>query len=130
VKTSWAEYILRIGVFGEFLGHGILALQGKQAWIGWIEQLLGVDQASAAGLLFLVGLFDVIVAFIVLLRPVRCVLFWAALWGLWTALLRPLMGESLLDFIERWANWAAPLALLFLQGMPKHIKGWLTCSDR
>ena len=27
------EWILRIGVAGEFLGHGVLALQGKADWI-------------------------------------------------------------------------------------------------
>ena len=124
-----AESILRVGVFGEFLGHGILALQGKQAWIGWISQMTGASPLLAGQLLFLIGAFDVVVAFIILVRPLRGVLLWAAAWGFWTALVRPFVGESILDFIERWANWAAPLAFIFIQGFPKNSKGWLTERD-
>lgn len=32
------EWILRIGVAGEFLGHGIFALQGKADWISGSRQ--------------------------------------------------------------------------------------------
>ena len=59
------------------------------------------------------SIFDVIVALIVLVRPVKPILLWAAFWGFWTALVRPLVGQSILDFIERSANWAAPLALYY-----------------
>lgn len=118
------QWILRVAVAGEFIGHGALALQGKQAWIGWISQLTGADPNLATQLLFLIGLLDVLVALIVLIRPIRAVLLWAAFWGFWTALVRPLVGESVLDFVERWANWGAPLALLLLLGWPKKIREW------
>ncbi len=108
------EWLLRIGVAGEFLGHGLLAVQGKADWVGWIHQLLNVDNATASTLLLIIGLMDVAVAVIVLLRPVRPILLWAAFWGFWTALVRPLVGQSVLDFIERFANWAAPLALFYV----------------
>lgn len=107
------EWILRVGVAGEFLGHGILAILGKADWIKWISQMTGVAVETALVLLVLIGIFDVIVALVVLLKPVQPVLLWAALWGFWTALLRPLVGQSFWDFIERFANWAAPLALYF-----------------
>lgn len=119
------EWILRIAVAGEFVGHGILALQGKKAWIGWINQLTVVEIGTAATLLTLIGLLDLFVALVVLLRPIRLVILWAALWGFWTALIRPFVGESILDFVERWANWGAPLALLLLLGRPKSWKEWL-----
>lgn len=119
------EWILRIAVAGEFLGHGVFALQGKAAWIGWTERLLGVDAAMAGQLIFLIGLMDVALALLVLVRPVRAALLWMAAWGFWTALLRPLVGEPVWDFIERWANWGAPLALLLLYGWPKSAKEWL-----
>lgn len=108
------EWILKIGVAGEFLGHGLLAILGKKDWIGWISAMLGVDTPTATTLLLLVGISDVIVALIVLWKPVRPVLLWAAFWGFWTALVRPIMGLGWLDFIERFANWAAPLALFYL----------------
>src|SRR3989344_9293911 len=120
-KVTW---VLRVAVFGSFLGHGIFALQGKAQWLGWIEQMLGVDAATAGTLLALVGTLDVLVALIVLLKPIRVILLWATLWGFWTALLRPLVGEPIWDFVERWANWGAPLALLLLLGWPKNWKEW------
>lgn len=110
-KIIW---VLRIAVAGEFLGHGVFALKGKEQWVGWIERMLGVDAGLAAQLLFLVGLLDVAVALIVLWRPLSWVLLWATFWGFWTALVRPLMGEPVWDFIERWANWGAPLALYYI----------------
>lgn len=118
------QWVLRIAVAGEFVGHGILALQGKKAWIGWINQLIGVEIGIAATLLMLIGLLDLFVALVVLLRPIRLVVLWAALWGFWTALVRPFVGESIWDFVERWANWGAPLALLLLLGRPKSWKEW------
>ena len=109
-----ALWILRIAVFGEFLGHGILALQGKAAWIGWFAKFGIENPETAKTLLMIVGLLDILVALIVLVKPLRPVLLWAAFWGFWTALVRPIVGESFWDFIERFANWGAPLALYFL----------------
>lgn len=62
---------------------------------------------------------------IILVKPIRIVLLWAAIWGFWTALVRPIVGEPIWDFVERWANWGTPLALLFLLGLPKNLKDWL-----
>ncbi len=107
------EWLLRIGVAGEFVGHGLLAIGGKADWVGWISQLTKVDAATATTLLMLVGISDVIVALIILVKPVRPILLWAAFWGFWTALVRPIVGQSVLDFVERSANWAAPLALFY-----------------
>ncbi|OGI88597.1 hypothetical protein A2914_01475 [Candidatus Nomurabacteria bacterium RIFCSPLOWO2_01_FULL_41_21] len=118
------EWILRIAVAGEFLGHGVFALQGKPQWIGWMSQMTGADTALATQLIFLVGLMDILVCLFVLFKPVKIVLLWAFFWGFWTALLRPLVGEPILDFIERWANWGAPLALLLILGWPQTIGGW------
>lgn len=124
MNTKLIEWVLRIAVAGEFIGHGVFAIQGKQQWIGWISQLTGADIALAAQLIFLVGMFDIIVAVIVLVKPIRVVLLWAAFWGFWTALVRPLVGEPIWDFIERFANWGAPLALLLTVGWPNNLDGW------
>jgi len=118
------EWILRLGVAGEFLGHGVLALQGKESWLGWFAQFGISDPLLAGQLLYAIGLMDVIVALIVLTYPIRIILLWAAFWGFWTALVRPLVGEPIWDFIERFANWAAPLALLYLRGWPRQSRQW------
>lgn len=119
------EWVLRIAVAGEFLGHGALAVQGKPAWIEWFSVFGITDVALATQLLLLIGALDIILAVLVLVRPVKIALLWMAIWGFWTALLRPIVGEPIWDFIERFANWGAPLALLLLVGWPKKAKEWL-----
>lgn len=107
------EWLLRIGVAGEFAGHGLLAIGQKADWVKWIGQIAHTSPETSATLLVLIGISDVLVALIVLTKPIKPVLLWAAFWGFWTALVRPIVGQSWLDFIERFANWAAPLALYF-----------------
>lgn len=123
-NSKTIEWVLRIAVAGEFLGHGVFGLQGKKDWIGWFAQFGVKDAGLAAQLLFLVGLIDIALAILILVKPVRIALLWMVFWGFWTALLRPIVGMPIWDFIERWANWGAPLALLLLIGWPKTIKGW------
>ena len=108
------QWILRIAVDGEFLGHGVLALQGKKDWIGWISEITGVQNELAVKLLFIFGIMDLLVALVVLFKPIQSVLLWATFWGFWTALVRPIVGQPIWDFIERFANWGAPLALYFI----------------
>ncbi|MDO8626715.1 MAG: hypothetical protein Q7K39_04690 [Candidatus Magasanikbacteria bacterium] len=119
------EWVLRVAVAGEFFGHAMFALGGKADWIKWTSMLTGASFETAASLITLVGILDVFVAVVVLVRPVRAILLWAAFWGFWTALVRPLVGLPVWDFIERFANWGAPLALLLMLGWPKSIKDWL-----
>lgn len=118
------EWLLRIGVAGEFLGHGLLAISGKKEWIGWISNMISIGDSTAKTILMLIGIFDVIVAVIVVAKPVKPILLWAAFWGFWTALVRPLVGASWLDFVERSANWAAPLALYYFYRI-KEKKAWI-----
>jgi len=68
---------------------------------------------------------DIAFALLVLIRPVRVALLWMAFWGLWAALIRPIMGQPVWDFIERFANWGAPLAFLVLVGWPRTVREWL-----
>ena len=124
-ETKTAEWILRIGIFGSFLGHGIFALGVKQSWILLITSF-GFSEATATTLLPLIGTTDIVIAFLALIFPVRIVLIWATLWAFVTALSRPIAGDPIWDFIERWANWAAPLALLAIQGFPKKLKDIFT----
>jgi hypothetical protein len=125
MHTKLVEWILRISVAGEFIGHGVFALQAKKDWIGWFAQFGVSDAGTAAQLLFVIGLMDIALAILILLRPVRLALLWMVLWGFWTALLRPLVGLPVWDFVERWANWGAPLALLLLVGWPRSVREWL-----
>lgn len=124
MNTKLIGWVLRVAVAGEFIGHGVFALQGKKAWIEWFSVFGISDAGLATQLLFLVGLMDIALALLILIKPVRIALLWMAIWAFWTALVRPLVGEPIWDFVERWANWGAPLALLLLIGWPKSWKEW------
>ena len=125
MNTKRIEWVLRIAVAGEFIGHGVFALQGKKAWIDWFSLFGIADTGLATQLLFLIGVTDIALAVLILFKPVRVALLWMTLWAFWTALLRPIVGEPIWDFVERWANWGAPLALLLCVGWPKRWKDWL-----
>ena len=117
------EWILRLGIFGAFLGHGVFALGVKASWLPYFASV-GIAESTATTLLPMIGALDLLVAFLVLVKPLKVVLVWATFWGFLTALIRPISGDPIWDFVERWANWTAPLALLALQGFPKSLKDW------
>ncbi len=118
-----AIWVLRIAVAGEFIGHGVFALQVKEGWIKYFTAL-GFSSEFAKSALPIIGVVDIVFAFLILIKPIRIVLLWMALWGLWTAILRPIGGDPIWDFVERSANWGAPLAILILRGFPKTLKEW------
>ena len=125
MNTKVVQWILRIAVAGEFLGHGMFALQGKEGWFKYFEPFGITNPDTIVTLLFLVGLFDLLIALIVLLKPIRIALLWATFWGLFTALIRwPIGPDPMWDFVERFANWGAPLALLFMIGWGRNLKEW------
>ena len=120
-----AKWVLRIAVAGEFIGHGVFALQGKEGWFKYFYSFGITDASTIVALLFIVGLADMLLALHILVRPVRVVVLWMAFWGLWTALVRwPFGPDPIWDFVERFANWGAPLALLKLLGWPRSLKEW------
>jgi len=124
MNNKLINWVLRIAVAGEFIGHGVFAIQGKKDWIGWFAKFGVPDTEMATQLLLLIGIIDIALAILVLIKPIPAALLWMVLWGFWTALMRPLVGMPVWDFVERWANWGAPLALLLMIGWPKTIKGW------
>lgn len=124
MNNKLIEWVLKVAVAGEFIGHGVFALQGKKDWVGWFAQFGITDTTLATQLLFIVGILDISFALLILIKPVRIVLLWMAFWGFWTALIRPIVGMPIWDFVERSANWGAPLALLLIIGWPKTLRGW------
>jgi hypothetical protein len=113
-------WTLRIGVFGTFSGHGTIAIYGNEKWLPYLA-LAGIEPPAAFNAMFVIGIADWMVALITLLRPSRYILIYAVIWAFATALARPLSGEPWLAFVERAANWAAPLALYFMLYSGNHI---------
>src|SRR3989344_8231108 len=118
-NSKTIEWILRIALFGEFLGHGVFAIQLKTRFLEMLTAFTGITGDLAKTLLTGIGYLDIITAFLALIFPFRLLLIWASLWGFLTALARPIAGDPIWDFIERWANWGIPLALLYVRGLPK-----------
>ena len=118
------EWVLRVAVAGEFIGHGVFALQGKESWISYSTSV-GFSAETGTERLTLIVVMDIALAILILVKTIRLVLLWMTVWGFATALIRPIAGEPSWDFVERVANIGAPLALLLLVGWPKTLKEWL-----
>ena len=114
-------WILKIGVFGIFLGHGIYAIQSNPKWIPFLE-LIGFSNKLANQIMPYIGMLDILVAISVIIKPLRPILMWAVFWAFLTALMRPIAGGSIIDFIERAGNWVTPLALLLLLRLKDKLK--------
>ena len=111
-------WLLRIACFCEFVGHGAFGIITKAAWVPYFG-VVGIPERWAYKLMPVVGSVDIFLGFLVLLKPIRAALLYMAVWGLWTALLRPLAGEPFWETIERAPNYLVPLALLYLRGLPR-----------
>lgn len=121
------KQLLRIGISATFIGHGMFAYYIKESWTLYL-MTVGFSKETAIFLMPWIGILDFSVALIILLYPLRIVVFWAFIWTLATALIRPISGEPIWDFVERASNWTVPLVLLILQGVPKRLKDWFTIS--
>lgn len=124
-RNHSAEWVLRAASAAIFFGHGAVALGVEERWISFFH-VVGLSTQDARVWMPWIGALDIALAVLVLVRPVRVALLWMTAWGMWTALLRPLAGESILEFIERGGNWGAPLALLCLLGWPKTRRAWFS----
>jgi hypothetical protein len=115
--------ILQTGLAACFIGHGALGLLRTASWTSYFA-VVGIRQEAALGLMPLVGAFDVAMGLSVLFRPIAALVLYMTAWCVWTAMLRPLAGESSWEAIERAGNYGVPLALfLLMQG--GDAKTWL-----
>jgi hypothetical protein len=122
------HWILRIGAAACFVGHGAFGVITKAAWVPYFA-VAGIPSDTAFALMPVVGTIDIAMGLAVLLSPRPFVLLYMAVWGLWTALLRPLAGEPVFETMERAGNYGVPLALLLLVGWPRRWRGWFRPSD-
>lgn len=109
---------LRIGAALCFIGHGAFGFITKAAWLPYFA-VVGVPASVAWRMMPLIGAVDVLAGMAVLFAPRRLPLLYMALWATWTAVLRPLAGESVFEAVERAGNYGVPLAFLILAGWPR-----------
>lgn len=119
-------YALRLAVAMCFIGHGAFGIITKPIWVNYFG-VFGFSSEHSYSLMPVVGIVDILLGVAMLLYPVRAIAAWLVIWGMLTAMLRPLSGEPFPEFIERAGNFGAPLALLLLAGTGnKNSKGWFT----
>lgn len=123
------QWVLRIGVAGCFIGHGMLGVNRVAAWTSYFA-VVGIGRETALSLMPLVGAVDIAMGLLVLFRPMRGLVYYMAAWCVWTALLRPLAGESAWEAVERAGNYGAPIALLFLMLGNGGFSNWLSSRFR
>lgn len=121
--TATLHWLLRLACGLEFIGHGAFGIITKPAWVAYYA-VVGIPEPWAYRLMPLTGGVDIFLGFLVLFKPLRAALLYMAVWGLWTALLRPLAGEPLWETVERAPNYLIPAALLYLRGLPTGRRNW------
>lgn len=139
ILQTQLHWTLRITAALCFIGHGTWGIITKSGWLPFFASQ-GIEPDIAWKLQPLIGLFDILMAVILLKKPNRTILIWMFLWALWTAILRPLAGNlekiqidgewvvqlatdsmrvakmQTWEFWERAGNWGPPFILLVMGG--------------
>jgi hypothetical protein len=111
VASHLVHWILRVSIWACYVGHGMFGIRQKVDWLTFYRPF-GIPDAIATHTMPLIGLVDVTMGYLALLRPTRVVLMYTAAWGILTALLRPLVGMSFFETLERAGNYGPSIALL------------------
>ena len=119
-KIHW---LFRLALFCEFVGHGAFGVLTKKAWVAYFE-MFGIPEAWAWRLMPVVGSVDIMLGTLTLIAPIRAGLLYMAVWGFFTALLRPLAGEGWWEFFERAYNFGVPGLMLWVHTPRLHGTAW------
>jgi hypothetical protein len=126
-RVTVLDWLLRLATAGAFIGHGAYAaVMAKAGWYGLFDEL-GVAQTSvdAQHLLRWVGGVEMALGLLALVFPIRVLLLVMVGWKLGMEFTwYPLHELPAFEFVERWANYTAPLALLLVRGWPRTLRDW------
>ncbi len=128
LREHGAYWALRFGSAMCYIGHGAFGFITKAAWLPYFA-VVGIPESIAWRLMPLIGAVDVTIGMLILFAPRQLPLLYMTVWGLWTALLRPLSGESVFEAIERAGNYGVPLALLLMSLRANGARAWLGVVD-
>jgi hypothetical protein len=103
---------LRIVVFLLLLGHGWLNLIEKK---GLLQQYANLGFSNPANTALIAGLFEILAALGILIRPVRPLLIALFVWKIGTELFYP--KYEVVEWVERGGSYGALLALYFALGI-------------
>jgi hypothetical protein len=102
---------LRIVVFLLLLGHGWLNLIEKK---GLLQQYTNLGFSNPANTALVAGLFEILAALAILIRPVRPLLIALFIWKIGTELFYP--KYEIFEWVERGGSYGSLLALYFALG--------------
>jgi hypothetical protein len=114
-KIAQVALCLRIVVFLLLIGHGWLNLIHKK---GLIEQYTRLGFSNPFEIARTVGLFEIISAFAILIKPLAPVLLLLLLWKAASELYYP--HYEIFEWIERGGSYGSLLALYFFYGNYKY----------
>lgn len=118
-KKSGAEekisFLLRFGLLGCFVGHGVWGLLGKEGWLPFFNVFF-FNESLSRQFMPVIGMMDIAIGLLAFFYPTRLLLYWAAFWTVFTAMLRPSAGMGMSEFFERAGNYGLPIAMLFVVG--------------
>ena len=123
-SRSALAWTLRIGAFMCFMGHGAFGIMTKRAWLPYFA-VANIGPDLAYRLMPVIGTVDIIVGTLTLICPIPAIGIWMTLWAIWTALLRPLSGESGWEALERAGNYGVPLVLLLMLHAPHRVSDFV-----
>lgn len=113
---------IQLSIFLIFMSHGIGCFLKNALYIDYIIGFVGdytpfsIKQYQAEQLLNIIGIIDVIVAVLVLLKPSKSLLYWLIFWGFLTALLRIVDAGifNYTEFLIRAPHFGLPIAMLII----------------
>src|ERR1700712_240744 len=97
-QTQKIHYTLRTAAAMCFIGHGAFGIITKAVWCNYFN-VFGIGKSMAYQIMPFVGMIDILLGVLLLIKPVRAIAVWLIVWGLVTALCRPLSGEPFAEFI-------------------------------
>jgi hypothetical protein len=100
--------VLRIVVFLLFLGHGWLNLIEKKSILDQYKSLVFTNPGTTAQM---VGVFEIIGAFMVLIRPLKSIVLTLLIWKISSEFFYP--HYEIFEWIERGGSYGSILALWF-----------------
>lgn len=120
--SRWFVSAIQFSIFMIFMAHGMGCFLNNGLYIDYIIGFVrdytafSINQQQAEQLLTIIGIVDVVVAILVLIKPFKPILYWIIFWGFLTALLR-IVDASVLNYAEflmRVPHFGLPLVLLII----------------
>lgn len=113
---------IQLSIFLIFMSHGIGCFLKNALYIDYIIGFIGdytpfsIKQYQAEQLLNIIGIIDVVVAVLVLVKPSKSLLYWLIFWGLLTSLLRIVDAGifNYTEFLIRAPHFGLPIAMLII----------------